>query len=329
MIRICLDEATLHRTRVATSPLWESLSSLALLIRFPGDVPSPYRGWARRARRVMPPGMRAEFQDWLGSLHAHQLPAFLTPLPETPRPSIADELAVLRSRAADTDGTDPDGTHPVAVGQRFAGGGAAIAQFADRLEEYWEAAVAPYWTGISSALEEEILIRGRTLATDGPSAMLAELGGRVIWQPPQLSAPYHTDSAYSLTETTFVLVPVIFGAGTRIFSAAPGAAGVSYQARGAGVLESIPAESVPGTDADRMATLIGRSRATVVRSLTAPATTTALAKATGLAPSTVSQHLSTLVAAGIVCRHRVGARVLYELDKGGQMLIEQLDDSRD
>jgi DNA-binding transcriptional ArsR family regulator len=325
VIRIRLDDATLHRTRVATSPLWESLSSLALLVRFRGDVPSPYREWARRARRTMPEGMRQELQDWLGSLRVHRLPAFLTPLPESPRPTMADELAVLRAMAAGEDATD-DESQSAAVSQRFAGGSAAVAQFADRLEEYWEVAIAPYWTAISSALEEEILIRGRTLATDGPSAMLAELGGRVIWQPPQLSAPYQTDSAYSLTETAFVLVPVIFGAGTRIFSSAPGAAGVSYQARGAGVLEGISTEPAADDTADRMATLIGRSRAAVVRSLIAPATTTALAKATGLAPSTVSQHLSTLVAAGIVCRHRVGSRVLYELDKGGQVLVEQLDD---
>jgi len=323
LIRIRLDDATLHRTRVATSPLWESLSSLALLVRFPGDVPAPYREWARRARRRMPEGMRQELQDWLPTLRAHRLPAFLTPLPETPRPAMADELAVLRSAAATADESQP-----AAVSQRFAAGPAAVAQFADRLEEYWEAAVAPYWAGISSALEEEILVRGRTLATDGPSAMLAELGGRVIWQPPQLSAPYQTDSAYSLTGTTFVLVPVIFGAGTRIFSSAPGAAGVSYQARGAGVLEDSAAEPAVSPEADRMATLIGRSRAAVVRSLVAPATTTALARATGLAPSTVSQHLSTLVAAGIVCRHRVGSRVLYELDKGGLILIEQLNDEQ-
>ncbi len=325
MIKIRLDDATLHRTRIATSPLWESLSSLALLARFRGEVPSPYREWAHRTRRKMPDGIRHELEGWLGLLRSHRLPAFLTPLPDTARPTMTSELAVLRAIDPHIDAVD-GGLQPSPVVQRFASGSAAMAQFADRLEEYWEVAIAPYWTSMSSALEEEILVRGRTLATEGPSAMLAELSGRVIWQPPQLSGPHHTDSSYCLTEATFVLVPVIFGAGTRIFSSAPAAAGMSYQARGAGVLESTRAELPAAAAADRMATLIGRGRAAVVRSLVAPATTTALAKATGLAPSTVSQHLSALVAAGVVSRHRVGSRVLYELDTGGLALIEHLND---
>ncbi|MDP9865132.1 MULTISPECIES: hypothetical protein [Streptosporangium] len=44
MIRIELDELTLARTRITTSPLWETLCSLFLLRR--AQVPWPYDGWA-------------------------------------------------------------------------------------------------------------------------------------------------------------------------------------------------------------------------------------------------------------------------------------------
>ena len=48
---------------------------------------------------------------------------------------------------------------------------------------------------------------------------------------------------------------------------------------------------------------------------------TSLAKALGLAASTVSEHLSGFVAAGVVKRHRAGGRVLYELDTDGKALL--------
>ena len=53
MIRIDLDAPTLDRTRIATSPLWETVASLHLLARNPGEAPWPYTSWARGARSVL------------------------------------------------------------------------------------------------------------------------------------------------------------------------------------------------------------------------------------------------------------------------------------
>ena len=53
-------------------------------------------------------------------------------------------------------------------------------------------------------------------------------------------------------------------------------------------------------------------------------TTSALADQLGLAASTVSQHLSALVSAGVVQRHRAGTRVLYELNRSGVTLTQCL-----
>jgi DNA-binding transcriptional ArsR family regulator len=64
----------------------------------------------------------------------------------------------------------------------------------------------------------------------------------------------------------------------------------------------------------------------VLRALTVPATTTALATTLGLAPSTVSEHLSGLQAAGVVYRRRAGRRVLYELEPAGLALVNLLAD---
>ncbi|MDY7087379.1 MAG: helix-turn-helix domain-containing protein [Actinomycetota bacterium] len=49
-----------------------------------------------------------------------------------------------------------------------------------------------------------------------------------------------------------------------------------------------------------------------------------LATALGLAPSTVSEHLAGLLAAGVVHRRRAGRRVLYGLEPAGTALVRLL-----
>jgi DNA-binding transcriptional ArsR family regulator len=108
-----------------------------------------------------------------------------------------------------------------------------------------------------------------------------------------------------------------------------GVAAMSYQARGAAVLDEQvvdgPSERLGRSGRDRLAILLGKGRATVMRALVVPTTTTAVSTAVGLAPSTVSQHLAALSAAGVVRRTRNGFRVLYELDHGGFALLRHVD----
>ncbi|WP_143667203.1 helix-turn-helix transcriptional regulator, partial [Streptomyces sp. ms184] len=58
--------------------------------------------------------------------------------------------------------------------------------------------------------------------------------------------------------------------------------------------------------------LLGRARAAVLCALDEPAGTTALAHLLGLAPSSVSAHLSVLRGAGLLTSRRYGHQVLYE-----------------
>ncbi|HVV23438.1 MAG TPA: winged helix-turn-helix domain-containing protein, partial [Pseudonocardiaceae bacterium] len=57
--------------------------------------------------------------------------------------------------------------------------------------------------------------------------------------------------------------------------------------------------------------LLGRTRAELLEALRSPATTTDLARAFGVTPSAVSQHLAVLRASGLVARERTGRHVLY------------------
>jgi DNA-binding transcriptional ArsR family regulator len=329
MIRLELDDDTLHGVRIAISPLWETVSSLELLARFRGQAPFPYTHWARRACQVCP-----EVVDRMRGAQVLRLPDLLTPTGLNARANIAEELTALRETPAERIERTlavhfPDGTPEMLL--RLTSGATSLVELADLVEQFWHAAVAPYWPSMRNVLESEILSRGRRLATDGPDAMLGDLGGPVRWDRPVLAAPYQFDIDVKLADSQLLLVPVLFGRGMRIYATdGQAVSALSYQARGAAVLdECVARESAPEGQAadrpDRLAILLGKGRAAVMRSLVVPTTTTAVSDAVGLAPSTVSQHLAALAAAGVVRRRRVGYRVLYELDHGGFALLKHVD----
>ncbi|WP_406430664.1 ArsR family transcriptional regulator [Streptomyces sp. NBC_00631] len=301
MIRIQLDDLTLGRVRMAISPLWEAVCSLALTTRYRAEIPYPYANWAATA-------MRRVSRDLLGELNttirAHTLApsASLTPIPRSPSPDIEEELAALRSAGHD--------------------------RFAYLIGEYWAATMASSWPAMRGVLEEEILVRGRTLVTEGADRMLEDLGGRIRWHRQELSVPHRTDMDYRMTDGRLIIVPTLFGRGARVFCTVRNTLAFSYQAPGAAVVSSSSRRSARDVDdvrpRDRLTTLLGRGRAKVLRALASPTTTTGLASSIGLAPSTVSQHLAVLSSAGLVRRHRVGPRVLYELEESGVTLLTEL-----
>ncbi|MFD6530257.1 ArsR/SmtB family transcription factor [Streptomyces sp. NPDC060184] len=303
MIRLEIDDATLYRIRLTISPLWESIGSLAILARYRGEVPSPYTNWARSVRPGMPAELTRDLVDPMRRGDSPLLDPDFVPVPGPARVTIRDELEHLRDTHPRTRGTD---------------------HLIDLLERYWDWAIAPHWSSIRSCLEEETLFRGRTLVVQGAEAMLRELDGRVMWSHPTLTAPYHDDLDLAVTQAQLMLVPTVFAGGIRLFGRREGSLAMAYQARAIGHFHAL-AESVMKQEADdRLALLLGRGRAQVVRALESPQTTTSLAGTLGLAKSTVSQHLTVLTDAGIAWKQRVGGRVFYELDHYGRALLGQL-----
>src|SRR2546429_592742 len=234
MIRIELDEVTVARTRIATSPLWETVCSLLLLSRNPTDVPWPYTAWAERARRVLATVPAAAPARLYGGQLDGSSPDFFDGVPTSPAPTLEEEL----ERVCATDPQViaeqlakhyPDGVPPALVPFRDTPG-PALRRLADGVLAYWEGAIAPYWPAMRAALEEEVLLR---------------------------------------------------------------------------------------------------ARAPVRRGLPRPSTPAGLALARGLAPGTVSEHLSGLLAAGVAPRRRIGRRVLYGLEPSGRALLSLLDSGAD
>ncbi|MEU4423114.1 hypothetical protein AB0F81_21015 [Actinoplanes sp. NPDC024001] len=327
MIRIEIDEPTLARTRIAISPLAELICGLYLLRRNP-EAPWPYTSWAARAREVLRTDpATAPVSLWFRLEGSY--PDFLNPVPESPVPTLAEQLDQIRATPADLIEEQfarhypadrvPDELVPYRHDRQ-----AALNRLADGLAAFWDATVAPHWPAMRAALDEEVLLRARALAADGPDALLSHLHDRIRWERPVLTLVKPLSQSYEAIDKRLLLVPLIFSRGALSCSTDhPDVIMVTYQSRGAAVLAETPAPPV-AAESDRLAVLVGRGRAAVLRGLTVPSTTTALAVALGLAPSTVSEHLAGLQAAGVVHRRRAGRRVLYGLEPAGVALLNLL-----
>lgn len=333
MASIEVPDTALTRLRIHHSALWETLCALVMLIRNRDQPPFPYRAWADSARPALQARPVAGFARWVARWPDMQVPEFFLIPPAQRRPDLASELNMLRSTPSHVVrrslGTRPEWSDD-AVFERFRKEPAGSVRWAAvALEAFWQAALAPRWPRMVSTVDEDVLPRARVLVVDGADAMLNNLHDRIQWERPWLQVNTYPDDHRKLTVSELTLVPLLFARGSAIVSRDDGGLrAVSYQARGAAVLASRGHRAdanAPLGDA-RLAALIGTSRAALIRSMSDPITTTALANLLGLAPSTVSQHLAALDSAGLVTRYRAGLRVFYQLSDRGRRWLAVMDD---
>jgi DNA-binding transcriptional ArsR family regulator len=324
MIRIELNDDDLSRTRLAISPLWELIASLIIVAdEHPAVEYLPWVTRARRALATVDPGP-LDLDSPLGPY----LPDFVAPMPAAPIGDVADEIERVRATDPDVVRTDiatgwPAGPPP--AWERFAARPRdSLDRLCDWLHVYWDATLAPDWPQLRAVLEGEMLARARSLALEGPAAVLDELHPCVHWRPPAIEIVKAPDERIQLElqSRPLVLVPLVF-AGSVLLANQPaeGAIGLAYQARGvAGLWEA------PEDQDGRLELLLGHGRAAVLRALSRPASTTELAARLNYAPSTVSAHLAVLANAGLVERHRVQRSVFYGLNATGTALVALLGD---
>ncbi|MFJ5546968.1 DUF5937 family protein [Streptomyces sp. NPDC093225] len=318
--------ADLAQTRFAVSPMWEVVTGYRLLR---DTAASPLHGrWVAQVRpRLAAAGLD---RGWLAELvPAHgYLVDFLNPSPATPFPTLGAELDAVRASTPEQVRRDLD-TLARSTGrdtgtQRTTGTGsgtsprlrllaedpaAALEKVAAEVETYWELALAPYWARIRKLLEADVFHRARQVAEHGSAHVLNELHETVRWDDGTLSL---LRRACALTRDEagagLLLVPSVFAwprVLTRTSAGEPPQ--LAYPARGTGNLW----EPRPTGAAEAMAAVLGRSRTLLLTELDTPASTTELARVSGLSTAGVSQHLTALRDAGLVTAHRSGRSVLY------------------
>ncbi len=137
----------LAQTRLACSPLWETVESLRMRQDPAGFA--VHEEWVRVSEE------RLRGFDFSALLElvppVGYIPDFLTPPPRAPLPSIADELAELEATPAAQVRADlaarfgPEAAAPEHVRRWLARPAEARDHIVELLREYWERAVAPDW----------------------------------------------------------------------------------------------------------------------------------------------------------------------------------------
>ena len=198
--------------------------------------------------------------------------------------------------------------------------GRAIRELADLMSVYWERSLAVHWPRMRALLEQDVLYRARQIADGGTRALFSDLDEAVSWHAGvlQVESCDIFETAIELDERGLLLVPSAFvWPKVRIVTAAPWQPTLIYPARGIGMLWSPERPVAP----DALARLVGHSRAALLLALEQPRSTTELAATLGISGGGVSQHLSILREAGLICGHRLQRVVLYMRSEEGDALV--------
>lgn len=307
-------ERDLLRCRFALSPLYETQEAVRTLSR--PERHGYHLPWLRRIRSAAD-GIDLRRLRLLMPRVGHN-PDFFCPPPESPVVSFAEEIALVRSTPLDAARRDltlalaetPGAAESDLGREMLADPARAVREIAGLLEQVWQRLVEPDWPRLRALLEADVAYHSRRLAEVGFGRMLGELSPRLVWADSTLTVVgTRGNHDRVLGGRGLVLVPSVFTWPEIIGGhEPPWQPAVIYPARGIGGLWTEAADRTP----DALARLLGRVRADVLCALDEPAGTTALAHRLGLAPSSVSAHLSVLRDAGLLTSRRHSHQVLYE-----------------
>ncbi len=295
-------------TRFAVSPMWEVVTSFRLLVS--GTAHPVHRPWIEQVRpRIIASGLHAGWLSELIPAHGY-LPDFLTPLPGDLSPSLDVELDAIRRAPIEHVRADLEvlGRRGSRTQGLQADPECRLPKLAQEIEAYWDLAIAPYWAKIRALLEADVFHRARQVAERGAGHLFNDLHSTVSWDDNTLRLVRRSCSiTRGATGPGLLLVPSVFATSVLTWSRHPDSPQVAYPARGTGTLW----EHRPVARSQAIAAVIGRSRTMLLTELEAPASTTDLARRTGISAAGVSQHLTALRDAGMVSAHRAGHSVLY------------------
>ncbi|MFE7191139.1 DUF5937 family protein [Kitasatospora sp. NPDC057541] len=328
MLDLAFSVRDLARTRFALSPLWEVVASVRVL-KHPAEHPL-HRPWIDQVR----PRLAASGLDWrlLADLvpdPPRSIPVFIAPPPTTSVADLGLELAVLRATPPEKVRSGlggPRAPRSERIDRLRGDPRRGLGELAELVEGYWEIALAPHWPRMRSLLEGDVLHRAGLFAEHGADRLLGDLASSVAWDEDTLYVGHHhVRGSRHLGGRGLLLVPSVF-VWPRVFSViSPNwQPTLRYPPRGVATLWE-RRSAAPRA----LAAVIGRSRARLLAELDAPASTTDLARRTGITAGGVSQQLTALRTAGLVDAHRSGRYVLYVRTEAAEVLVAAAETRRD
>jgi DNA-binding transcriptional ArsR family regulator len=313
-LTVDLGVAELAATRFAISPLSETVAGLQQL----GDIdrhPINLR-WLRWAADELA-GHPLDLSRTLPLIvnGRPSWPEFLVPAPLGAGTSIEEDLAALRRTTARQVRASLRRVFgeelPDAAAELAARPAAGLRAIAAELRTAHDRLIAPHWSRIRAVLDADVIYRARQLAVGGAERLFADLHPDLHWRDGRLrleGARCRTERAVNRGPGGLVLIPVVLGSPYVLIKKSTSTqTTVRYPARGVGALWTTGTRAPAGS----AVRLLGRTRAELLEALRSPATTTDLARALGVTPSAVSQHLGVLRESGLVARERSGRNVLY------------------
>jgi DNA-binding transcriptional ArsR family regulator len=315
MVTLKVSGARLLHCRFAISAVSEVVE-VARVLASP-HARAVHGGWLRKRRGELQQVLQAhDLRPLFALLSADRCtPPFLRPIPSGPLGTIEVELEQIRRtsdervRSEIAGGLGSGQGIPSDLEQVLRLEGAAE-QIAQLLAALWTALISPVWGLIRTGLEQDVLYRSHLIAEHGLGAMLAEV---------VTSMTFGDGEESTANSAGLVLIPsaFIWPRAARIGGSPGGPLSVRYPARGCGALW-FTGSSDPEHG---LASLIGRTRAEILEALHEPTHTTALARQLDRSPGNVADHLAVLRSSALVCKKRVGQRVIYSRTPLGESLV--------
>jgi DNA-binding transcriptional ArsR family regulator len=323
VLRFFFTVQDMARTRIAPAcdPLWETTLSLTLLQNRKGAL--VFDRWRQRARTqlaatalprhmlstLVPP--TGYYPDFLTPREgADGLEAGLAALQATPSQQLDTDLSALATRRR-----LPIWTHALADRDR-----ATLTQLADTLRTYHNAVIAPERERIEAHIEADRHLRAQAMLDGGIDGLLRGLSEGVRWRPPVLEVDYPVARNVHLGGRGLLLVPSYFNWGKPVALKDPELQPVLVYSVATRLALAPPTRQRSDNPLD---SLLGRTRALVLQSVEAGATTAELARRAQTSPASASRHAAVLRDAGMLTTQRRGSAVLHTLTPMGADLLKR------
>ncbi|MET9445417.1 winged helix-turn-helix domain-containing protein [Streptomyces sp. NPDC006610] len=285
--------------------------------------------WRHMVRSAAPPGAAETMSGILNTGHPW-LPdslAFARTLAGGGATSVEDELdlvdadALLADIALRFPGAVPRHWRAIADdAERFVGSYRALAR------TVWDA-FGPVWRQAGRLHDREAERIGAALLTGAADAVINTLGASVTYADGQLRLPHAYPCPLTRqNQRRLILVPLASGHSACTYSAEDEElVWVGYPLPGLGRLTETAPPAEADTRTDRLASLFGPVRATILRQARLRPSTSEIARQARVAVSTVTYHGDRLAKAGLVERRRHGQEVRLVLTDRGVGLLDLFD----
>lgn len=321
MITIVLAHTDLARVRFAHSPVEELVASLRVL--HDPRRQHMYGRWLSSVQGQLG-GLRLELLTALAPTGRY-LPSFLLPPPSGPWGVLADQLDEIAvtppaTVRAELDKVRDGGPLPSVLRPLYQDPAAHLPTVVRELQRYWQAAIQPVWERLRALCMADLAYRMEQFASGGLARVLTGLHPDITLERDllQIDKPHHCHHHVDLAGTGILLMPCVFTwPSLSVDCDDVEQPALIYPPRGVAELSSEP----PAEQADPLAALVGRTRATLLAMLGLPRTTTQLAEQLDLSPAAVSQHLKILKETALVTARRRGRMVLYQRTAAATALL--------